>query len=523
MDSGLLSSIQAAIESNNIKDQALAEKLGIEVKELEYFLTQFNLFLIISNEKMPGGYTNMFQRKNIYNLELKSPSHNGNTFIKAVVTFINEKTADRVKYKLQMLSEEDISRNLQIIKQLKRGKEYKYDITGNEDLPFEKYLELFTFVKDYANREFFVPFFKKVIEKSIEIDNMFYINLDKFENLDMIINYCKKYPNKIKRMYCFDKTEDDKIKQIVDLNSESLIELPNHRIDLYTSCKNIEILNINSQDLPENVTTCGFNFEKVKKLKTIKIMDCEDEAEAEKLLEFINKCPNLECIYFSTFSSLQPEFFFSFFPKIASRKIKRIYSEINCFEEEDYDYDPIFERFPHLEKLILEAHNSMNFCYTIKPIFQNEGNNLSLPNIEKLITNYINSKPYHYIRLEFGGEYQELKDFIKSKPHFMNKILSAQDPSFPFSDYNIVRNTINKNENLAKTERIEVEGESINLDELKDYVNNVKADFVFMEKTTINDEELLNGCPEVKMVFNGTKHRYSIRSNNKIKVLELLG
>ena len=43
------------------------------------------------------------------------------------------------------------------------------------------------------------------------------------------------------------------------------------------------------------------------------------------------------------------------------------------------------------------------------------------------------------------------------------------------------------------------------------------------KKTTINDEELLNGCPEVKMVFNGTKHRYSIRSNNKIKVLELLG
>lgn len=520
MDSELLSSIKDAIESHNINDQSLAEKIGIEVKELEYFLTQFNLFLIISNEKMPGGYTNMFQKKNIFNLELKSPSHSGNTFIKAVVTFINEKTSDRAKYKLQMLSEEELSKNLQIIKQLKRGKEYKYDIIGNENLPFEKYLELFTFVKDYANREFFVPFFKKVIEQSIDIDNMFYINLDKFENLDVVINYCKKFPNKIKRMYCFDKTEDDKIKQIVDLNSESLIELPNHRIDLYTSCKNIEILNINSQDLPENLTSCGFNFEKVKKLKTIKIMDCEDETEAEKLLEFINKCPNLECIYFSSFSSLQPEFFFSFFPKIASRKIKRIYSEISCFEEEEnYDYDPIFERFPHLEKLMLEAHNSMCFCYNIKPIFQNEGNNISLPNLEKLMTNYINSKPYHYIRLEFGGEYKELKDFIKSKPHLMNKILSGN--SFPFSDYITLRNKINQKENLVKTERIEVEGESIKIDELKNYVNTTKANFVFLEDTTINEEELLNSCPGVSLVFDETNHKCSIRLNNKTQSLEL--
>ena len=521
MNGDIVSQIESAFKENKANDAELAAKLGIDTNDLGFFLNQFNLFSSFCVETLPSAFANVFHSKNLFDLELKAP-HKEESFIKAIVVFINEKMNSKVKYQLKVETEKEISRNISVLKQLNKAKEFKYEIEGNDELPFEKYPELFTYVKKYKNEDFFQQTFNKIINQSIKVDCIYYLDLDKVESLDKVIEYSTKYPNVIKKLYLFDYSEDEKIKKIAELNSESLIRAANQRIDLFTSCKNIEYLEFNSQDIPENAFTCGFSFDKVKSIGTVKLMDLEDEEEANKLLTLFNKCPNLETIKFSTFTSLSSEFFFSFFPKITSNKVRRIYAEIFDFEESE-NYDPIFEHFPKLEKLCLEEHNSMSFVYSVKPIFTCEGNHLSLPNLEKLITNYLNSKPYHYIKLNFQEEYSEFMNYFKEKTNIMSKVLSITSQSEEVNEnYVKFQSVIElKNEDSLtkklgeKAEEVHIKGEALTVDQVKEPINKYKADIVMTYHSNINEKNLLTNCPEVKVVLNCASKKITLKNKEQ--------
>ena len=83
------------------------------------------------------------------------------------------------------------------------------------------------------------------MNKYIDVAKIYYVDLDKIP-LDKVLNYCTKYPNRIKELYSFENKEYDTIQKICELNSESLIRTPNCKIDLYPKLKNI-VITINSE------------------------------------------------------------------------------------------------------------------------------------------------------------------------------------------------------------------------------------------------------------------------------------
>ena len=65
------------------------------------------------------------------------------------------------------------------------------------------------------------------------MSRLYYVNLDEIAT-DKVIDYSTKYPNKIRELYSFDNKDYDSIKKVCDLNAESLIRIPNCKLDLYT-------------------------------------------------------------------------------------------------------------------------------------------------------------------------------------------------------------------------------------------------------------------------------------------------
>ena len=120
------------------------------------------------------------------------------------------------------------------------------------DIDFMKYLELCDYIENLNDPQFFDDCVDKIIEQQINVGKLYYVDIDRI-GPDKLLEYCNKYPNKIKELYSFENKEYDKIKKICELNSESLIRIPNCQFQLYTNLKKIEIVTINSEPLPETL------------------------------------------------------------------------------------------------------------------------------------------------------------------------------------------------------------------------------------------------------------------------------
>ena len=116
MNGDIVSQIESAFKENKANDAELAAKLGIDTNDLGFFLNQFNLFSSFCVETLPSAFANVFHSKNLFDLELKAP-HKEESFIKAIVVFINEKMNSKVKYQLKVETEKEISRNISVLKQ----------------------------------------------------------------------------------------------------------------------------------------------------------------------------------------------------------------------------------------------------------------------------------------------------------------------------------------------------------------------------------------------------------------------
>jgi hypothetical protein len=389
------------------------------------FVNYFKIFQALYDTANPTSFTNYFHKVSLFELENVNKIKNEDSFLKAIATFINEVTFNKKKIYFELSNEESIQKVLKVLRMLKTPKKYTYYIKKAKpknmfdlpslDIDFSKNKEIFEYIDNLEDTHFFNDFTKKVFDEQIDVAKIYYVDLDKIP-LDKILNYCTKYPNRIKELYSFENKEYDKIQKICELNSESLIRTPNCRIDLYPTLKNIEIITVNSQPFPDPLPD-NFNYESVKELETIFIED-DSEEKTNKALELINKCPNLEYVSFSTFGELTQQQLFNIFTKTTSKKIKEI-KAVGQDLENDVDFTPIFKNLPKLSVFMIDCHCSMDFLFSLLPCISCERIAPSYPLLEQLLINYINEDDDNYILANFGCEFEGFYDYFKDKKEIM--------------------------------------------------------------------------------------------------------
>ena len=389
------------------------------------FINYFKIFQALYDTSNPTLFTNYFHKVSLFELENVNKIKNEDSFSKAIATFINEVTYDKTKIFLELSDEESIQKVLKVLKLLKTPKKQTYYIRKAKpknkfepptlNIDFSKNKELFKYIDNLEDPHFFNDFVTKIFEEQIEVDKIYYVNLDKIP-LDKVIDYCTKYPNRIKELYSFENKEYEKIQKICDLNSESLIRTPNCKINLYPNLKKIEVITINSESLPTPLPE-NFNYESIKELETIFVED-DSEEKANKALELINKCPNLESVSFSSFGELTQQQLFHIFTKTTSKKISQIRAV--CQElENDIDFTPIFKNLPKLSIFNIDCHCSMDFLFSLLPCISCERVAPSFPLIEQLLINYIKEDEDNYISGNFGADFEGFYDYFRDKKEIM--------------------------------------------------------------------------------------------------------
>ena len=485
------------------KMKELAKSVGAdEVSFVNYFKVFQNLY----DKSIPTAFANYFNKVSLFDLGNINKIKNEDSFLKAISTFINEVTYDKKKIYFELSNEESIQKVLKVLKALKTPKKYVYYVTKAKpkkkgelptlDIDFAKNKEIFELMDTVDDKEFFSDFVKKVIEEQIDVARIYYANLDELP-IDKVIDYCTKYPNRIKELYTFDNKEYEKIQKICELNSESLIRTPNCKIDLYSKLKNIEIITINSEPLPKPLPD-NFNYSSIKELDTIFVED-DSEEKTNQALELINKCPNLEVVSFSTFEELTQEQFFNIFTKTTSKKIRQIQATCTDFDE-NVDLTPIFQNLPKLSLFNIDCHCSMEFKFSLLPCISCERFAPSHPLLEQLLNNYIKEDEDHYILANFAQDFQEFYDYFKDKKEIMKRFerisgRACENCDVPYVSELTVKKPREINNIIAK--KIEVLNILCPLnDDIKKFIENKKPDFLKIKEGKLDDTK------DIKVVYN---------------------
>ena len=470
------------------------------------FVNYFKVFQNLYDKSIPTSFANYFNKVSLFDLENINKIKNEDSFLKAISTFINEVTYDKKKIYFELSNEESIQKVLKVLKALKTPKKYIYYVTKAKlkkkgelptlDIDFAKNKEIFELMDTVDDKEFFSDFVKKVIEEQIDVARIYYANLDELP-IDKVIDYCTKYPNRIKELYAFDNKEYEKIQKICELNSESLIRTPNCKIDLYSKLKNIEIITINSEPLPKPLPD-NFNYSSIKELDTIFVED-DSEEKTNQALELINKCPNLEVVSFSTFGELTQEQFFNIFTKTTSKKIRQIQATCTDFDE-NVDLTPIFQNLPKLSLFNIDCHCSMEFKFSLLPCISCERFAPSHPLLEQLLNNYIKEDEDHYILANFAQDFQEFYDYFKDKKEIMKRFerisgRACENCDVPYVSELTVKKPREINNIIAK--KIEVLNILCPLnDDIKKFIENKKPDFLNIKEGKLDDTK------DIKVVYN---------------------
>ena len=176
------------------------------------FVNYFKIFQSLYDTEDPTSFTNYFHKVSLFELENVNKIKNEDSFLKAISTFINEVTYNKTKIYFELSDEESIRKVLKVLKMLKTPKKYTYYISKAKpknkgelpklDIDFSKNKELFEYIDNLDDPQFFNDFVQKAIEEQIDVAKIFYVNLDKIP-LDKVIDYSTKYPNKIKELFAF--------------------------------------------------------------------------------------------------------------------------------------------------------------------------------------------------------------------------------------------------------------------------------------------------------------------------------
>lgn len=506
MDNEILSLIEEGINSKK-KDiiSKISSKIEMDIPQTILFLKYFQKFIVISSV-LDSQYVNYFGGVCLTKLKEKDEIANANeSFVKAIIIFIKEKRKNKNIYYVNLENENDIKLEILILSQLDY-KSFEYDISYNENINFKEHLYIFKYIQNIKDIYLFNTLSKELIEQQIDSPLINYIDLDKIP-FKTILEYCKKYPNRIRYLDLYNFKQYDKIKELLELNKESLVCYPHSKFEYLIPLPNAYILNFS--DFGENIDN-NYDFSKIKYIYRI----WHNDQEEDLLINLLNKCPNVEELEFYEIGS---DYLLNILKNINCPKIKKFTVTCEDYEQEDFDWEGIFEKYPLLENISIEEHQTMFWTYEISPIFLAEKKRLPFPLLEQLIRNYLNGSPDRDIILRFDEEFNEFWDYFKNKKDILNRISDlCSESNFQKLDY-CFKALIGKNTKINSFKQdkymyLFVEREFD--EEINEFIKNKKIEYLFIKGGgDINFAELIKS-DHLKFIFDNSSKIIFFRKKN---------
>ena len=514
MTENILPLIEESIKNNNDETiSKLSSKLDMDISQTKLFLKYFNKFNILSS-LLDSNYLNYFNKICLTDLREKDELTDKN-FAQAIIIFIKEKRKGKNIYYVSLHSENDVNLQILILSQLEY-KSYKYELSLS-NLDLKNHLEIFNYVTYVDDHYIFEGLINELIDNLIDSPSINYVSLNNMQ-FDKILKYSRKYPNRIKHIDFYDFKEYDKLKELLELNKESLISYPHNVMKYLIPLKNAFIFNFN--ELNEEIND-NYDLTKITRININNIeYYLEDSNEvtngSNSLINLLNKCPNAEYLCFCDIGS---ENFLHILENVNCPKVKRIYATCEDLNR-DYDWSLVFEKMPLLEELDIEEHQTMCWTYQISPVFLAENKRLAFPLLEQLIRNYLNGSPDRDITLQFDDEFDEFWDYFKNKKDIISRVSKLYGNCVNESLDSYFKVTIGQYETVDQIKDakyyycfVETPFEEKTLE----FIKRNKIEYLFiLNGGSVNFEELKK-CKDLKFVFDKLeKNFYYLNKENNI-------
>ena len=159
------------------------------------------------------------------------------------------------------------------------------------------------------------------------------------------------------------------------------------QINLFETCSNISYLTIKGEFDDVAYYPKFINFSNIKTIK-VKVHNLKNPIIISKIINIISSCQNLLTLIFNNnhFDFGNAYGVFPILMHITTKELRKIicYFDVNNIH---LDFDPIIERFPKLESIILSTDYRMNYMhmYQLYPFFMsNHLFELDYPNLVRL-------------------------------------------------------------------------------------------------------------------------------------------
>ena len=512
MSDDIFSLIEESINNrNNETISKISLKLKIDNSQTKLFLRYFHKFNMLSSI-LDSEYANYFNRICLVDLKEKDELTNEN-FALVISIFIKEKRKSKKKYYINFETEDDIKLQILILSKLDYSS-FRYDISYTNESIFKNNLNIFKYITS-NNYYHFLRLRNELIDNLIDAPSINYIRIKNNKALEKILKYSRLYPNRIKFMELFlseDFNEYNKLKELIELNKESLINYPHNKSKYLILLKNAYIFNI--KDFTEN----DFSFN-LTNIKIINLTLNYGYKNDNMIINLINKSPNAEKIYFGLIPSKN---LFNILKNLNCSKIKSIYGI--CLDIDPYyDWTPIFEKLPFLEILNIEEEKYDDLAYQIFPIFKAEHKRVAFPLLEQLIRNYLNGSPDRDISLIFHHEFAQFWDYFKNKKDIISRISSlygnAINNEVILDSYFKLNINNNKGEIQSYKYYYCFIESNFNYKNILEIIKRNKIEYLFiLNGENINFNELKK-CNDLKFVFDKTTKTFLFR-NKENNILE---
>ena len=482
----------------------LSSKIGLNISQIVLFLKYIKKFIILSSI-LDSEYLNYFNRTNLIDLKENDGLTNEN-FAKSIVIFIKYKRKNKYLYFVNMQTENDIRLHILILSQL-NYKSFKYDISYNAKLNLKENLNIFNYIYNITDEYAFESLSKELVENLIDSPLINRINLDNI-SYEKVLEYSKKYPNRIKLIDFYIFKDYNKIKTLIELNQQSLISYPHGKIEFLIPLPNAYIFTLT--ELSSFILDKNYNLERIKTVNGIRI----GEGEESLYINFLNNCKNIEQIHFGDISS---EYLFKILENINCPKIKRISAICEDLERE-YDWIKVFEKMPLLEDLSIVEHQTMWWTYEIMSIFTAEVKRLPFPLLEQLIRNYLNGSQERDISLSFDDEFDEFWDYFKIKKDIISRISRLSGDCVYISLDYYFKAIVNKPINQIKDAKYKFLFVEIpfNGDILK-YIKRNKIEYLFIKSGGEKFIEELSKCNHLKFILDKSSKIFLYKKNGEFE------
>ena len=219
------------------------------------------------------------------------------------------------------------------------------------------------------------------------------------------LEYSIKKPNRIRsiKFYYIIKSSISEIYKLSELNKESLINLPFFDVEFLKQMPKLTELTFREPP-PKDIPDMEYNKINSIEIYLPKFESFEKTKEYITLyLSYIDICINLVSLTFFEQNKINNSTVF--IAQILMRMKSNKLIKIKGFElqlEMWFDFDPIIEKFPKLEKFQINVYKTFPYSDyyrehgdTVLPIFQSENFFISLDysNLYKLMANYTNRNP----------------------------------------------------------------------------------------------------------------------------------